>query len=311
LELTPELEHILPTPKVAVLLATFNGEQWLEEQLDSIFHSVGAETHVFASDDGSTDGTLAILRSIPPSALTLLPSARTGGAGQNFLRLILEANFDSFDYIAFSDQDDVWLPEKLERAICSISSQSLDAYSSDVTAFWADGQRRYVRKSHPQKELDFMFEGGGPGNTFVLPLKSALILRNFLQSVPVDDLRQVKMHDWFIYAFFRSQGYLWKIDSYSGVLYRQHSANVMGAGQGYKAMLRRIKLLRADWYREQIVLFGKILNIQNSSVVFLNDFRWSGLPKTLLGIRRYRRKFKDQLALAAYFICLAAFKSKV
>jgi rhamnosyltransferase len=311
LEFTPELENIVPNPKVAVLLATYNGEQWLTEQLDSILQSEGVETHVFASDDGSTDGTLAILRSMPASSLTLLPSARTGGAGQNFFRLIHEANFNSFDYIAFSDQDDVWLPQKLERAIFSISSQSLDAYSSDVTAFWADGRRRYIRKSQPQKELDFMFEGGGPGNTFVLPLKSALILRNFLQSVPVDDLRRVNMHDWFIYAFFRSQGYLWKIDSYSGVLYRQHSANVIGAGQGFKALIRRIKLLRADWYRQQIVLFGDLLNIENSTVNFLKDFSWSGLPKSVLGVRRYRRKFKDQLALAAYFVCLAVFKSKV
>jgi rhamnosyltransferase len=292
-------------PKVAVLLATYNGEQWLAEQLDSIFRSEGVETHVFASDDGSCDKTLDILGSYVEADLTLLLPQSSGGAGQNFIRLILEAEFDASDYVALSDQDDVWLPQKLKRAIAEISSQELDGYSSDVVAFWEGGRREYLQKSYPQKKLDYLFESGGPGNTFVLPLRSALLLRDFLKSLPFEDLKAIALHDWLIYAFFRKNAYKWQIDRYAGLLYRQHAANVLGTGNGLQAALKRIKLLRKGWYKNQILLLAKILNLDDPIVGFISKPNLAGLPKALVRIYEYRRKFRDCIGLAAVLVWLA------
>jgi glycosyltransferase involved in cell wall biosynthesis len=105
-------------PVVTILLATYNGERYLREQIDSLL----AQTHpvrVLARDDGSRDGTVSILRDYAerwPQRFALLEDdSGTGHAKWNFLRLTDTAvQIPGIDYLAFADQDDVWMPEKIE-----------------------------------------------------------------------------------------------------------------------------------------------------------------------------------------------------
>lgn len=101
-------------PEVEVLLATYNGERFLREQIDSILNQDYANLRVLARDDGSTDGTVSILKEYEerfPGRFRLMPpSAGTGGAKLNFLILMKES---TADYVCFADQDDVWLPTKV------------------------------------------------------------------------------------------------------------------------------------------------------------------------------------------------------
>ncbi|MDW5267882.1 MULTISPECIES: glycosyltransferase family 2 protein [Acidobacteriaceae] len=102
------------TPEIEILLATYNGERFLREQIDSILAQDYGNWRVLARDDGSTDGTVSILKEYAgrlPSHFRVLPaSAGTGHPKWNFLRL-MEAS--TSEYICFADQDDVWLPQKL------------------------------------------------------------------------------------------------------------------------------------------------------------------------------------------------------
>ena len=105
-------------PSVDILLATYNGEEFLREQLDSIFKQTYVYYHIYIRDDGSTDQTLEIVKSYQqqyPEKITLIQDDEKNlGAAQNFSRLL---DYSKAAYIAFCDQDDVWLPEKLEVAL--------------------------------------------------------------------------------------------------------------------------------------------------------------------------------------------------
>ena len=108
------------TPRVLVLLATFNGARWLDEQLDSIIAQQGAQVTILAADDGSTDGTAALVERRTAAWLAapvLAPSGHQLGAAGNFLRLLREAPLTGFDFVALADQDDIWLPGRLARAV--------------------------------------------------------------------------------------------------------------------------------------------------------------------------------------------------
>lgn len=292
------------SPRVAVLMATYNGAAWIEDQLRSILDAQGVNVHLFISDDGSTDNTIAIAQKVCGEKLTLLEHKPQGGAGQNFIRLILDTDWQGFDYVSLSDQDDVWVPSKLSRAISEIKRLGLEGYSSDITAFWPDGRRRYIRKSQPQRKWDYLFESAGPGNTFVWPVEGADFLRKSLLQVDIRDLKDISLHDWLFYAMFRAAGKRWLIDCISGLDYRQHDKNVMGAATGLSAILKRLELLRNSWYRNQIILISKIAAIRNPLVDYINKpdpwRSWIALRY----FRECRRKPVEALVLLLFLLFL-------
>src|SRR5690606_19432757 len=92
-------------PTIAILMATYNGCDWLEEQLNSAFLQQDCSVHIFVNDDGSSDQSLEIIKSHPRSADITLTTKKCGGAGANFLHLVRSTDISAFDYVAFSDQD--------------------------------------------------------------------------------------------------------------------------------------------------------------------------------------------------------------
>ena len=126
-------------------------------------------------------------------------------ACENFLNLIINSPIDDFDYISFADQDDIWLPNKLYRAITIMNSNDALGYSSGILS-WNPQKHEYRRiiKYGTQTKFDYMFQGPGPGCTFVLKINEALNLRDFLKSMPANNRKEIWFHDWFIYAYFRN-----------------------------------------------------------------------------------------------------------
>ena len=121
-------------PKVLVLLATCNGEKYLRQQLDSIYAQEDVEVSIFATDDGSTDSTIAILEEYKKNhSLTIHHHGEPHEFTYNFIDAIFANKNTSFDYYAFSDQDDVWMKEKLSSAIEMLKKNSKNVYSSNLT----------------------------------------------------------------------------------------------------------------------------------------------------------------------------------
>ena len=292
--------------KIAVLLASYNGVKYIKEQIDSILNQKEVDVTIFISDDLSTDKTIEYLQDIYKDFknIVYLPSgSKFGGAGKNFFRLIKDVDFSSFDFISFVDQDDIWYEDKLIRAIKTIEDKQLDAYSSNVLAFWEDGKEMIINKSSLQARYDYLFEAAGPGCTYVLKKDLAISLQNFICE-NWEDVNKIELHDWFIYAFARENNYKWHIDEKPSMRYRQHTSNQVGANDGLKAKLKRLKKVFSSWYREEIIKIIKVLRLENKykfSKYILNKSYLNNLLLLKYSFE-FRRNKKEKLFLLILFI---------
>jgi rhamnosyltransferase len=297
-------------PKVAILLASYNGLNWLQEQIDSILAQVDVSVTIFISDDNSTDGTLDFIRAIAllNNRIILLPLLKSShSSGHNFYRLIRDVNFDSFDYVGFADQDDIWFNDKLSTQINILKTKNADAVSSNVIAFWPNGSERLIIKSQRQRSLDFIFESAGPGCSYLLCPWILVRVRQqlLLQS---SQARYVNFHDWLVYAVARSYGAKWIIYSKPLLKYRQHQANVLGANVGILSKLSRFVKVCQGLYRNEV---SKIAQVSASisfdpKVVLVNDLikknNIISNIRMLFFVNHARRSFLDRISLAFFLI---------
>ena len=275
-------------PKIAVLLAAYNGMQWIEEQVNSIFEQTDVDVTLFISVDQSTDETYLWCKrqaEFNPKLFVIPYGERFGGAAKNFFRLIRDVDFSSFDYVSLADQDDIWLPNKLSHAVITIDQRSLDAFSSDVLAFWQDGKERLVKKSFPQKRYDHFFEAAGPGCTYVFATRALEQFKQFLTS-NWNEVNAVELHDWMIYAFFRQRGLKWYIDDCPLMRYRQHAGNQVGFNSGVKAYIKRIVMVKEHWYRHEVEKISTLLGFKKPTRWFCIRNFW-----------QLRRRPRDAFAL--------------
>lgn len=285
------------TSKVAVLLAAYNGTLWLEEQVNSILAQNNVEVKIFISVDKSNDGTERMVNSLikkHANVVVLEHGHVFGGAAKNFYRLFLDVDFSDFDFVSLSDQDDIWQQDKLYRA-CSFLSEYM-VYSSNVTAFYENGHQSIIDKAQPQVSLDFLFEAAGPGCTYVMRSLVATEFKHFLLSNHTK-VQLISLHDWLLYAFSRTRNYSWIIDSYSSLLYRQHANNQVGANNSFSSAMKRLAMIRAKWYRQQVINIVKALDLQGHSFVqkaLCNTY--SGNIYLLFNLHKIRRRLRDRVA---------------
>ncbi len=299
--------------KIKVLLAACNGEPWIIKQLQSILLQSSVFVDITVSVDESNDNTKSIVESIHSEKIHLISQRdKYSNAALNFFRLIYSEDFLEFEYIAFSDQDDIWHPDKLYRAVQILTASNCDGYSSNVTAFWPDGRQKLIDKAQPQVEWDYLFESAGPGCTFVVTQKLALELQNFVRE-NTEKLSAIWMHDWFIYAFARSRGYKWYIDEYPSMLYRQHSNNQVGVNLGYKAFRQRIRLLRTGKWMEQSSLIASLCGLSCQPFVKKwHDHSRFGMLYLAFNAKKCRRKYSEKyfFALSCLILFFIGYKKK-
>lgn len=295
---------------IAVLLATYNGIHWLPSQVESILLQKGVNIRLVVSDDQSVDGTWEWLQELAmrDDRVTLLPQKdKFGSAARNFYRLILESDICDCDFVAFADQDDVWVDDKLLRHANIAIEGRFDGVSSNVVAFWEDGRTIDIDKSLPQRRFDFLFESPGPGCTFLMTPWLLGRLRELL--VPPTSLaRSVALHDWLAYAVCRGAGRAWYIDDFATVKYRQHQANEFGANQGIKAAVDRLRKMRNGWYRQEVIKIVTISSVLSSDQIYthllkrLKQTSWIGRLGLLRHVNGARRRLSDRLVLALVIV---------
>lgn len=254
------MNEIEDVPSFAILLAAYNGVRWLGPQVESVLSQADVRVKIFVSIDPSSDGTEDWFEKfISDERLVVLPTGeKFGGAARNFFRLIRDVDFSSFDYISFADQDDIWLPDKLSTAHKKISRADASAYSCNVTAFWPGGRQLLLNKAQDQRKYDYLFEAAGPGCGYVIRTSEALKFKDFLVENWIK-VNEVSLHDWLVYAWFRSVKLSWFIDQESKILYRQHEANQVGANKGLKAIKTRFLLFRSGWYRKEVLKIASLI----------------------------------------------------
>lgn len=272
---------------MAVLLAAYNGMAWLEQQVRSILTQQGVQVALFISVDACSDGTRAWVQALSQNepAVTLLPDVgRLGSAGANFFHLLCQVECANFDAVAFADQDDIWLPDKLLRAWQRLACGACEVYSSNVLAVWDDGRSQLIDKAQPQKALDYFFEAAGPGCTYVLGASAMAQLQPWVRA-NAQALRAVHLHDWLVYAYCRTHGLRWYIDPVPGMYYRQHSSNHVGINVGLSAYRKRWALLRSHWFRQQVLAIARLVAPQQEARLVR---RWF-LIRNFYQLRRRRR----------------------
>ena len=112
---------------ISVCIATYNGERFIREQIDSILRQLSSDDEIIVSDDGSTDDTISIINSIDDKRIRIIEGPRKHSPTQNFECAMKEAKGD---YIFLADQDDVWKPNKVE--VCIKWLQNYDCVVSDA-----------------------------------------------------------------------------------------------------------------------------------------------------------------------------------
>lgn len=297
-------------PSVAVLLAAFNGEAWIGEQFDTILNQKDVVVTIFVSIDPSTDNTEKICRdySIKYKNIIILDDAgKYGGAARNFFRLVRDVDLTGFDYVSFSDQDDIWYADKLSRGVAQITQRQLGGYSSNVLAFWPQGEQSVIVKSQPQRQWDYLFEAAGPGCTYVFSaaLAAALkqsIVKNWLQ------INELGLHDWYSYAFARANGFAWFIDAVPSMRYRQHSSNQVGVNQGFAAFSYRAKKVVQGWGIRQAAMIAQLVGLRDAAFVK----SWAGLGrydllKLAVNANQCRRQPSERLFFFAACLAMAVF----
>lgn len=223
--------------KIAVLLATYNGARYLEEQIQSLIRQTIKDICIYIHDDGSTDNTRNIIEAYVkkyPNKIFVLNGNPTGGAKYNFFYLMKHVDAD---YLCFCDQDDVWKPHKIEVQLKNLLEIEGENRKKPCLV-WTDMQvvdkdlnlispsfSEYANLRPQEKGIDRFIVSGKAAGCSMMINKS---LQKLCLSIPEDAQGRIIMHDWFLMIVAQMFGSAKYIEE-TTVLYRQHSTNVVGA----------------------------------------------------------------------------------
>jgi rhamnosyltransferase len=300
-------------PKALVLLAAHNGENFLKEQIISILSQKNVDIEILINLDSSKDKSYEIIMDFQKKDKRIFFNHHVtlNSSPQNFFDLILSARVKNFDYICFSDQDDIWYEDKIISAIDKITKKNVACYSGDVISWWPKKENKYIyiKKSYKQTQFDYIFESPGPGCTFVMNTFFFKDFQNYLNT-NYDNIKKIPRHDWLIYAYARVKNYLWFIDNKAYLLYRQHENNYAGANIGFLAFFKRFNdVVSEKWFREAISIQEflpdneikyKIVD-ENSNINYLY---------LILNFTKFRRRTREKIAFFI-FSCILYIKKKL
>jgi rhamnosyltransferase len=281
-------------PKCIVLLATFNGEKFLDEQIRSIQMQIGVKSKIYFSDDCSSDNSSEICAK--HGCINLNPNRmKFGSAAMNFFHLIDNIELaDSVEYIFLSDQDDIWKPNKMISAIKALRETRAVAYSGSYDTCDFDGNSmRYVNKSFKQTDVDYFFRSPGPGFTFCFSRYAFEQIEKTLEHTEAK--KDIRWHDWFIYAQARIMNLEWYIDNRAFALYRIHDHNDTGQISSVKQLMKRFKFLMNGSYRRQVLLMtiGSLHPLRHHVI----RFNFLDKLRLITLVHRMRSKVFDRFAL--------------
>lgn len=225
---------------VHVLMGVFNGASFLPAQLRSIADQTRANVSLTCSDDASDDHSTSVISQFA-SKTGLKINQRIGpasGFSRNYMGLI-SALPEQPGYVALADQDDIWNPDKLSRAITALSDLG-DAPALYCARRWIwdpEGGRCAASARH-YRSFSFknaLIENVAPGNTIVLNPAAAELARR-----AADKTGPVFAHDWWLYLLIVGVGGHVHFDNGAPCIwYRQHAGNAIGAGHGLRQQVRR------------------------------------------------------------------------
>lgn len=302
--------------RVEILLALYQGEAFLREQLDSFAAQGHANWSILVSDDASTDdgpATVAAFAADHPGRAIRMTDGPRRGYGQNFLHLLTCAGDDAAAF-ALSDQDDVWLPHHLDSAL-----SALDALPDHVPGLYCArstvcGQDLTPRRDstlfpHPPAFANALVQSLAGGHSMVLNRAALDLARRGAPAVEGEIC-----HDWWLYQLVTGAGGTVIYDRRPALLYRQHGGNEVGDSVGALDVLGRIgKLLGGRfrrWNRINTATLSRLRPLLTDDAlrrldlfIAAQESRWP--PRRVALLRRsgvWRQTRPGQIAM--YFIAM-------
>lgn len=243
--------------KVQILMSTYNGEKYLREQMDSLLNQTYPNIEILVRDDGSKDQTISILEEYQKQHDNIQVFAEPNvGVIKSFFSLLEKSDAD---YVAFCDQDDIWLENKVEKAVEKLENITEPAlYCSNKILIDADGKviaennGRCLKPSFENAVVECICTGC-----------TSMLNKELIEVIKKNSPKHTMMHDWWCYLV---ASYLGQVifDQNSYIWYRQHGNNEIGASDKFwvtvKAKAKHLKKSRGK-LEKQLKEFNSIYHI--------------------------------------------------
>lgn len=242
-----------PLPHITVLMGTRNGGAFLRSQLASLAAQDHPHWSLWISDDGSTDGTRALIRAFAqdqPNPVMLLRGPQQGMTA-NYLGLLCHPDLPPGP-VAFADQDDLWLPHHLTRGLTALVQDSTSTPAGQVYCahrmLLRDGQAPRAMRWRGQAPATFrnaLVECRMPGSGLMLDATAVALARRV-------GMVDAPFWDWWLILLLTGAGTDVLQDARPGLFYRAHAGNHLGPRAGLRAALWRMNKLRDGTYRNWV-----------------------------------------------------------
>ena len=222
--------------KVLVLMATYNGEKYIEQQLESLFAQADVEVSLLVRDDGSTDSTLEILDRWSKTHRVTWYADGHLGAKYGFLQLVGKALESDTTYFAFCDQDDFWYPDKLQTALSHLQTAQPGKpalYYCGQTLVDAELKPLSVHKLNAKRTLPARFVFGDIAGC------TGVFNRALAEAVAAYKPEYMRMHDLWVMKVCCAIGGQVFVDPEPHIAYRQHGSNVEGLSNSLRSKVNR------------------------------------------------------------------------
>lgn len=293
--------------KVTILMATYQGERYVCEQLESYNNQSYKNWQLAVSDDGSKDNTLSLIEGFVSKTANKVEIFQGPGRGfvSNFLSLLFRSEIRT-QYYCFSDQDDIWYPDKIERAtrwLATIPATIPALYCSRTHLI--DNNKNSLGLSPLFKRSpsfsNALVQNIGGGNTMVFNEAARDIIVKA-------GLVNVVSHDWWIYILLSGADGKIYYDQEPGLDYRQHGENLIGTNLGFRARFMRLKKIFQGQYRKWNALHIDALKMNRDLLTVENQKKLMWFEKIhannillriyyFLKLKLYRQSLVDTLAI--------------
>ena len=273
-------------PKIQVLLSSYNGEQYIRKQIDSILQQSNVDVHCLVRDDGSKDNTNTILEEYASLHKLEHISGENVGFAKSFYTLVADSG--DYDYFAFSDQDDVWISDKIETAITAIHEHANIPQMYFSNCDLVDGDLHHIGYMYEDikmsdRKFDRLIDNRAAGCTIVFN-KAA---RDYFLKGRIE---KIQFHDFWVFvlcSYFGNVVY----DPQCKVLYRQHQNNEVGNHLSFmKIWKQRIKQLKKKGFHVREYIAQELL--RNFAELLTEDEK-----NELQLIAEYRQSLRKRLRL--------------
>ncbi len=287
--------------KVQVLLSTYQGEQFLEEQMESLLRQTWKNLEILVRDDGSKDNTRKILEHYSKNYENIrYYPGKNIGVTKSFFELLTKSDAG---YVAFCDQDDVWLENKIEAAVRKLKN-------AKGPALYCSNKILVDKNLHPMKRQDRKQLRPGFGNAVVECICTgctAVLNRELADMISARLPEHAILHDWWTYL---AASYTGKVifDKHAYILYRQHEGNVVGAKGGFwGAVQSKAAYVRKNHgkLKGQLTDFSRLYQGERQKDALVKQIlaaeTFPGRLKLLGNRKMYRQSVLDEIIMRILF----------